>query len=153
MVQFPAPSRRGEQEVGGSISGTKQEGGARGRWFNFRDLVGERSKSLLLQFRGLSGKEERELPGSIQGTRPILSVLKNTEGEGTYFALLTARPSHDHKDNAVPFQGKGINCSLLLLLVIKIRLRVMESPNARDQSAFCVFHTLLLATYNHAMHA
>ena len=46
--QFPGSSRREEQEASGSISETDWEGEARGRWFNFRDLVGERGKSLLL---------------------------------------------------------------------------------------------------------
>ena len=44
----------------------------------------------------------------------------------------------------VVLKTKGVNVPcyfILLLLVIKVRLRVMESPNARDQSAFCVFHT------------
>ena len=41
--------------------------------------------------------------------------------------------------------------------ICMIRLRVMEDPNARDQIAFCAFHTFLLevqmdAGYIHAMH-
>ena len=54
-------------------------------------------------------------------------------------------------------------CALLKLHVqmIKIRmirLRVIESPNARDQSAFCAFYTFLVevqtnADYIHATHA
>jgi len=47
-AQFPGSSRREEQEAAGSISGTGGERGVRGRWFNFRALVGERSKSLQL---------------------------------------------------------------------------------------------------------
>ena len=47
-VQFPGPSMREEQEFAGLVSGTEWERGAKGRWFSFRDIVGERSKSLLV---------------------------------------------------------------------------------------------------------
>ena len=47
-------------------------------------------------------------------------------------------------------------CALVKTRVI--RLRVIEGPNACDQSAFCVFHTFLWevqknAGYIHATHA
>ena len=47
-AQFPGSSRREEHEAAGSISGTGWDREARGRWFNFRDLVGERRNSLLV---------------------------------------------------------------------------------------------------------
>ena len=89
MVQFPGPSRREEQEFAGLISGTEWERGAGASQFDSRHQ-----------------------------TNTILSVLKNTEGEGTYFALLTARPSHDHKDNAVPSQGKRRNYFIIIIIII-----------------------------------
>ena len=42
--------------------------------------------------------------------------LKNTEEAGTYFGLLTARPSHDHEDNVVPSPSRNRISILLLLL-------------------------------------
>ena len=76
----------------------------------------------MVQFPGPSRREEQEFTGLISGTewergagasrfdsrhQTNTQRLKNTEGEGTYFALLTARPSHDHKDNARSFSRKG----------------------------------------------
>ena len=68
MVQFPGPSRIEEQDFAVLISGTEKERGARGRWFNFRDLVGERSKRSVVQLPGPSRREEQEVGGSISGT-------------------------------------------------------------------------------------
>ena len=79
--EFPGRGEREEREVTGLNPGTEQQGRAPGA-------------------RGFDSLHRTNTQG-----------LKNTQGEGTSFALLTARPSHDHEDKAVPSPSrKHINC-------------------------------------------
>ena len=119
---------KGKWEAAGSIFGTEWEE-AGGRGFNFRGRVESKSEDREIncrylergrggrsraQFPGPSRREEQVFAGVISGTelergaeacrfdsrhQTNTQRLKNTEGEGTYFALLTSRPSHDHADN------------------------------------------------------
>ena len=102
----------------GSISATVWKVGAGGRGFNFRErmegaegreincryLERGRSGRSRVQFPGPSRREEQEFAGLISGTEWVRGAgacrfdsrhqtntqrLKNTEGEGTYFTLLT----------------------------------------------------------------
>ena len=89
-------------EVAGSIFGNAWKVGAEGRDINY--LERGRSGRSRVHFPGPSRREEQEFAGLISGTEWVRGAgacrfdsrhetntqrLKNTEGEGTYFALLT----------------------------------------------------------------
>ena len=103
-VQFPPLFGRQVLEVAGSIFGNAWKVRAEGREINCRYLERGRSGRSRVQLPGPSRREEQEFAGLISGTEWVRGVgacrfdsrhqtntqrLKNTEGEGTYFALLT----------------------------------------------------------------
>ena len=65
------------------------------------------------------------------------------------------RSAGDNDRRAKRFCSSAVLCVSFTRLVVKtraIRLRVIEGPNARDQSAFCGFHTFLVEVQTNAGH-